>query len=778
MGRNIVLLSDGTGNSSGKVWRTNVWRTFEALDLSGSNQVAFYDDGVGTSAFKLLAILGGAFGFGLRRNVLDLYKFACRNYREPSDKFFAFGFSRGAFTIRIVMGLIANEGIIKARSESELHSLASAAYRAYRAKRYKGRMRLERPYQFFRNMLAPPYPPPTETSVRADTKLPCRLEVPEIEFIGVWDTVSAYGLPIKEMNDGVHNYLWPIELPDGVLNKKVRRAFQALALDEERTTFHPQLWSEKGENPATANITADRSIADERITQAWFPGVHSNIGGGYPDDSLAFISLHWMITQARLQGLAFKSDHLSDPGGVPPGATVSDPDTMKNIGPRRDKDGRLYDPRAGLGGYYRYGPRKLVPEFYPAAAKGEGDEVAVQRAKIHESVFKRIANRAHVYAPVGLPPLYDVLLDDGTIVTPDRYRLPQETVPFESNEVAASRAQTQEHVWNEIWKRRAVYFLTLAATLWLLLFPLLRNVPPGAELNSRFRWISDILRAVQGVLPSFAHYWIEGYARTPGLFLVSALLVTGLLWLGGRIAARTSDMMDAIWHARPGVPRGLPDNALYRIRSHPAYAGTLRAIKERIAPFVFAVLFVYVGLAVISHLLFNIQDVWGATCRETPSDKLVHLAVDQSITLPTTFKTRTSCHGTGIALDGKGSRYIVKLTPTKAWKDKDIPVTPGDTVLTSASRLQKLMFYLAVPLRRDLFEHWFKIVVRYGQVGGEEAFYDYDPSEAAPEFPLKPTRGGELFIFVNDAVLGIPGLYDAFYCNNAGEATITVTRKK
>jgi len=62
----IVLLSDGTGNSSVKVWRTNVWRMFSALDLTNNNQVAFYDDGVGTSSFKPLAILGGAFGIGLR----------------------------------------------------------------------------------------------------------------------------------------------------------------------------------------------------------------------------------------------------------------------------------------------------------------------------------------------------------------------------------------------------------------------------------------------------------------------------------------------------------------------------------------------------------------------------------------------------------------------------------------------------------------------------------------------------------------------------------------
>jgi uncharacterized protein (DUF2235 family) len=100
MARNIVLLSDGTGNAASKVWRTNVWRVFESIDIAGANQVVQYDDGVGSSSFKPAAILGGAFGWGLKRNVLDLYKFVCRNYRGADDEIFAFGFSRGAFTIR------------------------------------------------------------------------------------------------------------------------------------------------------------------------------------------------------------------------------------------------------------------------------------------------------------------------------------------------------------------------------------------------------------------------------------------------------------------------------------------------------------------------------------------------------------------------------------------------------------------------------------------------------------------------------------------------------
>jgi uncharacterized protein (DUF2235 family) len=123
MARKIVVLSDGTGNSSAALWRTNVWRTFDALDLSGSDQVAFYDDGVGTSSFKPLAILGGAFGYGLKRNVIDIYKFVCRNYQTDADEIFGFGFSRGAFTIRVVMGLILDQGLVQADNEIDLDRL-------------------------------------------------------------------------------------------------------------------------------------------------------------------------------------------------------------------------------------------------------------------------------------------------------------------------------------------------------------------------------------------------------------------------------------------------------------------------------------------------------------------------------------------------------------------------------------------------------------------------------------------------------------------------------
>src|SRR5437870_3674677 len=125
MSKSIVLLADGTGNSAAKLFKTNVWRLFKSLDLSDPppagalRQIAYYHDGVGTSTFKPLAILGGIFGVGLKRNVIDIYTFLCRNY-NPGDRIFAFGFSRGAFTIRVLAGVVLTQGVLRCQTEEQL----------------------------------------------------------------------------------------------------------------------------------------------------------------------------------------------------------------------------------------------------------------------------------------------------------------------------------------------------------------------------------------------------------------------------------------------------------------------------------------------------------------------------------------------------------------------------------------------------------------------------------------------------------------------------------
>jgi uncharacterized protein (DUF2235 family) len=173
MAKRIILLSDGTGNAAGKVWRTNVWRLFQSLELKGSNQIAIYDDGVGTSSFKPLAILGGVFGWGLKRNVLNLYKFLCRNY-QPADEIYAFGFSRGAFTIRVVVGLVLNQGLVHFANEAELDKKARAAFRAYRHDKYPV-WNLQYPFRLIQFWMDKRFYKSCETPINS------------IEFVGVWD---------------------------------------------------------------------------------------------------------------------------------------------------------------------------------------------------------------------------------------------------------------------------------------------------------------------------------------------------------------------------------------------------------------------------------------------------------------------------------------------------------------------------------------------------------------------------------------------------------------
>jgi uncharacterized protein (DUF2235 family) len=228
MAANIVVLSDGTGNAASSVWRTNVWRMFESINLVGEDQVAKYDDGVGSSAFLPLALIGGAFGWGLKRNVLDAYKFICRNY-QPGAQIFAFGFSRGAFTIRVLVAFILEQGLVDASSESELDRLAKEAYRAYRADGYCSILRVEWLARRMRNGLVA-IADGLQRRTRYDRAK--NIEVPKIAFLGLWDTVAAYGLPIDEMTRGFSKWIWPLELPNRELSTRVERACHALALDD------------------------------------------------------------------------------------------------------------------------------------------------------------------------------------------------------------------------------------------------------------------------------------------------------------------------------------------------------------------------------------------------------------------------------------------------------------------------------------------------------------------------------------------------------------------
>jgi uncharacterized protein (DUF2235 family) len=160
VGKNIILLSDGTGNSAASAQKTNVWRLYQALDCSEmpasgqARQIAHYDDGVGTGSFKPLALIGLALGIGVWGNVRDLYTFLCRNY-EDGDRIYLFGFSRGAFTVRLLAGLIGRCGLVTWETEQELLERVGAAYYAYR-RDFLYRAALRRPMPLMRAIVRRP----------------------------------------------------------------------------------------------------------------------------------------------------------------------------------------------------------------------------------------------------------------------------------------------------------------------------------------------------------------------------------------------------------------------------------------------------------------------------------------------------------------------------------------------------------------------------------------------------------------------------------------------
>ena len=381
--KRLVLFSDGTGNSSAKAEKTNIWRLFEALDQATFDQLAKYDDGVGTSANKYLAALGGAFGYGLKRNVIDLYKFVCRNYDgDADDRIYGFGFSRGAFTIRVVAALIATQGLVKGRSESELHAMALTAYRQYRIERFKSYSPLVIAGRWLRDHVLMPASGIALRKHRQTRKPGSVL----IEFLGLWDTVGAYGMPIDELKWGFDKLIWPMVAVDRHLSPVIRHCSHALALDEQRQTFTPTLFDESFE---AAEVKAGR-VASGRLTQVWFCGVHSNVGGGYPEDKLSLVTLDWIASQAVAAGLRF------------------DQATLAESSVERSGYARIYDSRAGVAAYYRYRPRSTEMGRYPS-----GEAI---RPIVHGSVIMRMAKGSDAYAPIALPAEFDVLAPDGQLM--------------------------------------------------------------------------------------------------------------------------------------------------------------------------------------------------------------------------------------------------------------------------------------------------------------------------------------------------------------------------
>ena len=247
MGKNIVIFSDGTGQEGGEGTNSNVYKLFNMVLDRSPGQIAFYDRGLGTGWRKLT---GNAAGFGISNNILECYEFIFENY-AAGDQIYLFGFSRGATTVRSLSGFIHFFGILpKSRND-----LIKRAYKIYTISDPKKRKDAAREF------------------VERHHTMWCK-----VKFLGVWDTVAALGVPIKSIDIIIDKIpLFKHRFHDLRLSLSVENAYHALAIDDERKIFHPILWD--------TDITEGQTMK-----QVWFCGMHTDVGGGYPEQNLSDIA--------------------------------------------------------------------------------------------------------------------------------------------------------------------------------------------------------------------------------------------------------------------------------------------------------------------------------------------------------------------------------------------------------------------------------------------------------------------------------------------------------
>ncbi|HTB46515.1 MAG TPA: DUF2235 domain-containing protein [Acetobacteraceae bacterium] len=318
MSKIIIFCADGTWNGPGEpdddntaAPPTNVFKLF--LNLAGADlpdtmmlakeqervlkaedgsalQWAKYLHGVGDSNNFMAQMLGGTIGSGLIARIVRGYTFISRNY-VPGDQTFIIGFSRGAYTARALAGLIAAKGLLDA-TKNDLANRESA-YRLGSAVWFEYRQMVAQSMSGWLVKL---------TNFAADLPAFLQQPVPDnqlikapIEAVAVWDTVGSLGIPEYTLQDTRLDFF---QFADKVLSPVVKHGVHAVAVDERRVDFTPTLWDPHG-----------------RITQALFPGCHSDVGGGFVgpgiESGLSDCTLQWMMEQLTELGVTFAKPPLA-----------------------------------------------------------------------------------------------------------------------------------------------------------------------------------------------------------------------------------------------------------------------------------------------------------------------------------------------------------------------------------------------------------------------------------------------------------------------------------
>ncbi|MBX3429564.1 MAG: DUF2235 domain-containing protein [Hyphomonadaceae bacterium] len=286
--KRLVICCDGTWQRLYGGALTNVAltaRSVAARDRNSNAQIVYYSAGVG-ARLGGLSLWEGMTGADLDDHLLDAWLFINLNY-EPGDQIFLFGFSRGAYTVRSLAGLLRKVGVLrrehvdKSRQALEIYRNRELTADSETAERFRMAHAIAWP------RLARPFTsPPVDLSIR---------------YLGVWDTVGSLGIPrLLPISVGLNAQY---EFHDTALSRCVEHARHAVAIDERRAPFAPTLWN---------NVDAFNAPgARPRVSQQWFPGDHGGVGGG-SQRGLSNCALMWVLEGAELAGLSI----AREPGSV------------------------------------------------------------------------------------------------------------------------------------------------------------------------------------------------------------------------------------------------------------------------------------------------------------------------------------------------------------------------------------------------------------------------------------------------------------------------------
>ena len=299
--KRIVILCDGTWNSPTITTPTNVVRLRDALINDEETQIVRYLEGVGVNKYanRIRALVhkigGGAFGWGLGRNVRLAYQQLCLHY-EPGDQIYIFGFSRGAYTARSLGGMIRKCGIVpKDRIKSAL--TLNKAWRLYKR---KGEHLDKGPLWVQRKALSPNVATsPEDWTARGENG-----SIIEVHFMGIWDTVGAKGLPPTLLGPIARLWNRRYQFYDMRLSSMVKHAYHALALDEQRLLYQPTPWENLDK------LNGARTGPDKPYEQLWFVGNHGIVGGSNAVRELVAYPLEWIVGKAKSLGLEVDPEAL------------------------------------------------------------------------------------------------------------------------------------------------------------------------------------------------------------------------------------------------------------------------------------------------------------------------------------------------------------------------------------------------------------------------------------------------------------------------------------